>query len=82
MGQRDAPAAPHPAPADDWILGSDGHWRPPPLTEIGPQRGLERTIVVHEDAPPVPHKVGAGTIIAVMVVIAAVAALAWVALLA
>jgi len=81
MGHRDAPTEPHPAPAPDWILGSDGHWKPPPFLEGVPKR-TRSTTVVDPEAPPAPHKVGAGTIIAVILVIVAIAALAKVALFA
>ena len=80
MGHRETPTAPHPAPAPDWILGSDGHWRPPPFLDRAPQGTLERTVVVDPSAPSKPHKVGAGTIFAVILVIAAVSYLAWIAL--
>jgi hypothetical protein len=80
MGHRDAPTAPHPAPAPDWILGDDGHWRPPPFLGDAPRR-VRSTTVVDPDAPPPPHKVGAGVIVSVILVIVAVAYLAWIALL-
>jgi len=82
MGQRDAPATPHPAPAPDWILGSAGRWHPPPIIDGGTRRSLDRTVVVRDDAPSTPHKVGAGVIFAVILVILAVSYLAWVALVA
>jgi hypothetical protein len=81
MGQRETSTAPHPAPAPDWILGSDGHWRPPPFLDSAPKR-RRSTTVVDQDAPPPPHKVGAGVIFSVILVIVAVAYLAYVALLA
>lgn len=80
MGQRDAPTAPHPAPAPDWILGSDGHWRPPPFLDQAPRSKLERTVVVDDSAPPKPHKIGAAVIFSVILVIVAVSYLAHVAL--
>ena len=82
MAHRETPTAPHPAPAPDWILGSDGHWRPPPFLDQGPRGNLQRTVVVDDSAPPRPHKVGPAVIVSVMLVIAAVAYLARVALFA
>jgi hypothetical protein len=79
MGNRDAPTAPHPSPAPDWILGSDGHWKPPPFLDTSPKRSRPTT-VVDDTVPPPPHKVGPAVIIAVMLVIAAVSYLAWIAL--
>lgn len=79
MGHRDAPTAPHPAPAEDWILGSDGHWRPPPFLDSGPKRKTSTTVV--ED-PVAARRVGPAVIFSVMLVIAALAYLAYVALLA
>jgi hypothetical protein len=81
MGHRDAPTEPHPAPAPDWILGSDGHWRPPPFFDAVPKRARSTT-VVDPEGPPAPHKVGAATIVAVILVIVAIASLAKVALFA
>lgn len=81
MGHRDTPTAPHPAPAPDWILGSDGHWRPPPFLDNAPKR-KRSTTVVDASVPPPPHKVGPAVVFAVILVIAAVAYLAYVALLA
>jgi hypothetical protein len=77
MGQRDAPTAAHPAPADDWILGSDGHWKPPPMMDSGTKR--TRSTVVVED-PVASRRVGPAVIISVMLVVAAVAYLAYIAL--
>lgn len=79
MGHRDPRAAPHPAPAPDWILGSDGHWRPPPFLDTAPKR-RRSTTVVDPDAPPAPHRIGPAVIVSVILVIAAVSYLAWLAL--
>lgn len=79
MGHRDAPTAPHPAPAPDWILGSDGHWRPPPFLDSAPRR-RRSTTVVDDSVPPPPHKIGAAVIFSVILVIVAVSYLAYVAL--
>jgi hypothetical protein len=80
MGDRDAPPAPHPAPAPDWVLGSDGHWKPPPMTGDGMSRrpGTARTVV--QEAPATHRTVGPAVIVAVILVIAALAYLAQVAL--
>jgi hypothetical protein len=82
MANRDAPTAPHPAPAEDWILGEDGHWRPPPFRDAPRQRRLDRTIVVGPEVPPKPQKIGPAVIVSMILVIAALSYLAYVALLA
>lgn len=79
MGHRDAPTEPHPAPAPDWILGSDGHWRPPPFLDSAPKR-KRSTTVVDLDGPPAPLTIGAGGIFAVILVVVAIAYLAYIAL--
>ena len=39
----------HPPPAPDWILGEDGHWKPPPF-----DGGARSTAAPSAPAPPVP----------------------------
>jgi hypothetical protein len=79
MGHRDAPAAAHPAPEPDWILGSDGHWKPPPMVGDRPTRRPGVTTVVAAPTEAERTKVGPAVIFSVILVIAAISYLAYVA---
>lgn len=85
MAARPAPTAPHPPPAPDWILGRDGHWKPPTLSADGSPTRIatpestpdgDRT----EEHASTSSGPGAGVILAVILVVLAVAYLAWISL--
>ena len=87
MAPRPAPTADHPPPAPDWILGSDGHWKPPPFSADGsltptPRRSAATAAPDDDsDEPPATRSSpGAGVVFAVILVVLAVSYLAWVSL--
>lgn len=86
MAARSAPTAAHPPPAPDWILGHDGHWKPPPFSAAGVPTPTSRRspATVEADAPdehPSPRAgIGAAVVLAVILVVVAVAYLGWISL--
>ncbi|QYG92400.1 hypothetical protein HC251_08060 [Iamia sp. SCSIO 61187] len=87
MAARSAPTAAHPPPAPDWILGHDGHWKPPPFSADGSPTPTSRRSAATVDPgdgaderSSTRSSPGAGVVFAVILVVLAVSYLAWICL--
>ncbi|HEX7134036.1 MAG TPA: hypothetical protein VF228_15780 [Iamia sp.] len=68
----------HPPPAPDWVLGDDGHWKPPGFSASGPgaapPTAWPAPVPATSPEPPTPPRAPIGLVIAVAVLVVAVAA--------
>ena len=68
----------HPPPAPDWVLGDDGHWKPPAYSASEPGAALPKAgpapVAAAPPEPPTAPRASLGLAIAVVVLVVAVAA--------